>query len=77
MSDAWVRTGVRWTFRPSGRRDRGAARVGLAEREAALARAPLFADLPKRARRQLARVSGVSERGEAVTVVREPARSST
>jgi CRP/FNR family transcriptional regulator, cyclic AMP receptor protein len=76
MSDAWVRTGVRWTFRPSGRRDRGAARVGLAEREAALARAPLFADLPKRALRQLARVSGVSERGEGVTVVREGAAGS-
>jgi CRP/FNR family transcriptional regulator, cyclic AMP receptor protein len=76
MSDAWVRTGVRWTFRPTGRAGRGAARVGLAEREAALARAPLFAGLPKRPLRQLARASGVSDRGEGATVVREGAAGS-
>lgn len=71
MSDSWVRTKVRWNFRPTGRKTSRAARVGLEEREAALSRAPLFAALPKRHLRQLARVSGVMNRGEGTTVVKE------
>ena len=76
MSDRWVGTGVRWTFRPTGRGESRAAQVGLQEREAALARAPLFAALPKRHRRQLARVSGVMHRDEDSTVVNQGAAGS-
>lgn len=76
MSDRWVGTGVRWTFRPTGRGESRAARVGLQEREAALARAPLFAALPKRHLRQLARVSGVMHRDEGSPVVKEGAAGS-
>jgi CRP/FNR family cyclic AMP-dependent transcriptional regulator len=76
VSDRWVGTGVRWTFRPTGRGESRAARVGLQEREAALARAPLFAALPKRHLRQLARVSGVMHRDEGSTVVNEGAAGS-
>ena len=76
MSDSWVRTGVRWRFRPTGRGESRAARVALEEREAALARAPLFAALPKRHLRQLARSSGVTERSEGTTVVKEGAAGS-
>jgi CRP/FNR family cyclic AMP-dependent transcriptional regulator len=76
VSDSWVRTKVRWTFRPTGREGGRAARVGLAEREAALARAPLFASLPKRALRRLAGVAGVTERRQGVTVVKEGAAGS-
>jgi CRP/FNR family cyclic AMP-dependent transcriptional regulator len=64
-----------WDFQPTGR-SRGAARRGLAEREAALARAPLFAGLPKRHLRTIARVAGVSEYGEGRTVVKQGAAGS-
>jgi CRP/FNR family transcriptional regulator, cyclic AMP receptor protein len=76
VSDRWVGTGVRWTFRPTGRGESRAAQVSLQEREAALARAPLFAALPKRHRRQLARVSGVMHRDEESTVVNQGAGGS-
>lgn len=76
MSDDWVRTGVRWTFRPTERGEGRVARVALKERQAALAQAPLFASLPKRHLRQLARGSGVMHRGEGVTVVKEGAAGS-
>jgi CRP/FNR family transcriptional regulator, cyclic AMP receptor protein len=76
VSDRWVGTGVRWTFRPTGRGESRAAQAGLQEREAALARAPLFAALPKRHLRQLARVSGVMHRDEGSTVVKEGAAGS-
>ena len=46
---------------------------GIAEREAALARVPLFADLSKRHLRELARVSGVADYGEGETVVQQDA----
>jgi CRP/FNR family cyclic AMP-dependent transcriptional regulator len=76
LSDTWVRTGVRWTFRPTGRGTGRAAQVALQEREAALARAPLFASLPKRQLRRLARVSGLMHRSEDSTVVKEGASGS-
>jgi CRP/FNR family transcriptional regulator, cyclic AMP receptor protein len=76
VSDSWVRTGVRWRFRPTDRGGRRAARIGVEERAAALSRAPLFAALPKRHLRQLARVSGVTERPEGATVVKEGASGS-
>jgi CRP/FNR family transcriptional regulator, cyclic AMP receptor protein len=76
MSDSWVRTEVRWRFRPTGRDESRAAEVGLAERQEALTAAPLFAALPKRHLRDLARVSGVTERAEGATVVKEGAAGS-
>jgi CRP/FNR family cyclic AMP-dependent transcriptional regulator len=76
MSEPWVRTSVRWRFRPTGRAESRAARVGLEEREAALARAPLFAALPMRHLRRLARSSGVMHRDTGSTVVKEGAAGS-
>jgi CRP-like cAMP-binding protein len=71
MSEDWVRPGVSWTHRPTQRRGRRAVRVGVQEREEALQRAPLFAGLPKRHLRALARVSGVAEYGDGALVVKE------
>lgn len=48
----------------------------LAEREEALRRAPLFAGLSARQLRRLARVSGISDRREGTTVVKEGAAGS-
>jgi CRP/FNR family transcriptional regulator, cyclic AMP receptor protein len=76
MSEPWVRTSVRWRFRPTGRPESRAAKVGLEEREAALAQAPLFAALPKRHLRRLARSSGVLHRDEGSAVVKEGAAGS-
>jgi CRP/FNR family cyclic AMP-dependent transcriptional regulator len=75
MSDRWVDTNVRWSFRPTERRG-AAGRIGLEERQAALAKAPLFASIPKRHLRQLARSSGVMHRDEGSTVVKEGASGS-
>ncbi|HEX2025376.1 MAG TPA: cyclic nucleotide-binding domain-containing protein [Actinomycetota bacterium] len=76
MSDPWVKTGVRWRFRPTGRGGSRAAELGLNERQDALSVAPLFAALSKRHLRDLARVSGVTERPEGATVVKEGASGS-
>jgi CRP/FNR family transcriptional regulator, cyclic AMP receptor protein len=76
MSDRWVKTDVRWRFRPTGRGGSRAAELGMAERQEALTAAPLFAALPKRHVRDLARVSGVTERSEGATVVKEGASGS-
>jgi CRP/FNR family transcriptional regulator, cyclic AMP receptor protein len=76
MRDRWVETKVRWSFRPTARRGGQAGRVALDERAAALARAPLFEEMPKRALRRLARVAGVTDRREGATVVNEGASGS-
>ena len=60
-------------FRPTARRGGDVVKRGIGEREAALARVPLFAELPKRHLRELARASGVSELAEGETVVRQDA----
>lgn len=69
--DEWVRTGVRWEHRPTGRGRRSAARAGIAVREEALAGAPLFAGLSKRQLRAVARISGIVDHPEGATVVKE------
>ena len=71
MSEDWLHTGVSWSHRPTQRQGRKALRVGVQEREEALQRAPLFAGLPKRHLRALARVSGVAEYGDGQLVVTE------
>jgi CRP/FNR family cyclic AMP-dependent transcriptional regulator len=70
--DEWVRTGVRWEHRPTGR-GRRSARAGIAERERALAGAPLFAGLSRRQLRDVARISGIVSRQEGATLVQEGA----
>jgi CRP/FNR family transcriptional regulator, cyclic AMP receptor protein len=67
----WVRTGVGWDHVPTGRGSKRVARAGVAEREEALQQAPLFAGLPRRHVRALARVSGVAEYGDGMQVVKE------
>ena len=69
--DAWVRSGVRWEHRPTGRGGRSVVRAGVAERERALAGAPLFAGLSKRQLRNVARASGVAGYPEDAQVVEE------
>jgi CRP/FNR family transcriptional regulator, cyclic AMP receptor protein len=71
MTGDWIQTGVRWSHRPTQRGSKRAARAGVAEREDALRRAPLFADLPRRHLRSLARVSGVAEFDQGALVVKE------
>jgi CRP/FNR family transcriptional regulator, cyclic AMP receptor protein len=71
MSEEWLHGEVGWTHRPTQHRGRKAVRVGVQEREKALQRAPLFAGLPKRHLRALARVSGVAEYGDGALVVKE------
>lgn len=71
--DEWVRTGVRWEHRPTGRGGRDIRRAGVAERERALAGAPLFAGLSKRQLRDVAKQSGVATYPEGTVVVKEGA----
>jgi CRP-like cAMP-binding protein len=71
MTGDWLQTGVRWSHRPTQRGSQRAARAGVAQREEALRRAPLFADLPRRHLRALARVSGVAEFDQGAIVVKE------
>jgi CRP/FNR family cyclic AMP-dependent transcriptional regulator len=71
MSEDWLHGEVGWTHTPTQRRGRKAVRVGAQEREEALKQAPLFAGLPKRHLRALARVSGVAEYGDGQLVVKE------
>jgi CRP/FNR family transcriptional regulator, cyclic AMP receptor protein len=69
--DQWVRTGVRWEHRPTGRGGRAIVKAGIAEREEALAGAPLFAGLSRRQLRDLARTSGVATYPEGTLIVKE------
>jgi CRP/FNR family transcriptional regulator, cyclic AMP receptor protein len=69
----WVRTGVRWEHRPTARGGRAIVRAGIAERERALAEAPLFAGLSRRQLRDVARSSGVATYPEGTLVVKEGA----
>ncbi|MDQ4005911.1 MAG: cyclic nucleotide-binding domain-containing protein [Actinomycetota bacterium] len=62
-----------WQHAPSARGARSVVKRGIAEREAALATIPLFADLSKRHIRELARACGVAEYGEGETVVKQDA----
>jgi CRP/FNR family cyclic AMP-dependent transcriptional regulator len=71
MTGDWLQTGVRWTHRPTQRGSTRAARAGVAQREEALRRAPLFAGLPRRHLRALAKVSGVAEFDQGALVVKE------
>lgn len=71
--DEWVRTGVRWEHRPTGRPGRSTVRAGIAERERALAATPLFAGLSKRQVRELARNSGVATYPAGESIVKEGA----
>jgi CRP/FNR family transcriptional regulator, cyclic AMP receptor protein len=70
--DEWVRTGVGWEHRPTGR-GRRSARAGIGERERALVGAPLFAGLSRRQLRDVARISGIVGRPEGATLVQEGA----
>jgi CRP-like cAMP-binding protein len=63
----------RWQHAPTARRGGDVRKRGIAEREAALASVPLFADLPKKHLRELARASGVSEYADGETVVKQGA----
>ena len=76
MAESWTGPRVQWLHRPSERGGRGVARRGVAERERALARAPLFAGLSGRDRRAIAKVSGLVRYREGTPVVREDARGS-
>ncbi len=74
MAESWTGPRVQWIHRPTERGGRGVARRGVAERERALARAPLFAGLPARERRAVARASGLVRYREDTEVVKEGAR---
>ena len=63
----------RWQHAPSARGGRSVVKRGVAEREAALGRIPLFAELPKRYVRELARACGVADYDEGETVVKQDA----
>jgi CRP-like cAMP-binding protein len=76
MGGDWVRAGVRWTHGPTDRRSARAARAGVAERERALQHAPLFAGLPKRHLRSIARATGVADYDRDEVVVKEGVRGS-
>ncbi len=76
MAESWTGPRVQWIHRPTDRGGRGAARRGVAERERALARAPLFAGLSGRNRRAIAKVSGIVRYREDTPVVKEDASGS-
>lgn len=76
MSESWTGSRIGWGHRPTARGGRKTARAGMAEREAALARAPLFAGLSRKHLRQIARISGQAEYSEGATVVKEGAAGS-
>jgi CRP/FNR family transcriptional regulator, cyclic AMP receptor protein len=71
MREDWLRSGVRWTHRPTDRARGRAARAGVADRERALQQAPLFAGLPRRHLRAIARATGVAEYEAGEVVVKE------
>jgi CRP/FNR family cyclic AMP-dependent transcriptional regulator len=73
---SWVKTGVRWEFRPTERGGRRVVAAGIGERERALAKVPLFAGLSKRHRRRIAKESGVATYDEGATVVKQGAAGS-
>lgn len=67
----------RWPYAPPGRRGRRrASPAGLAHVEEALRGAPLFADIPKRHLRSIARVTRLSSHPAGRTIVHEGADGS-
>jgi CRP/FNR family cyclic AMP-dependent transcriptional regulator len=64
-----------WPYRPK-RRAGGARSAGLGEREEALSAVPLFAGLPKRGLRALARISALADKPKGAEVVKEGAKGS-
>lgn len=76
MAETWTGPRVQWLHRPTERGGRGVVRRGVAERERALGRAPLFAGLSNRDRRAVARVSGIVRYREGTPVVKEGASGS-
>jgi CRP-like cAMP-binding protein len=60
-----------WPYSPVPRGPRQISAEERARRVAALGQAPLFASLPKRHLRSIARLTGVSEYDQGATVVRE------
>ena len=76
MAESWTGPRVQWLHRPTERGGRGVLRRGVAERERALARAPLFAGLSGRDRRAIAKITGLVRYREGTPVVREGARGS-
>jgi CRP/FNR family cyclic AMP-dependent transcriptional regulator len=76
MAESWTGPRVQWGHRPTARGGRGEARQGIAERERALAQAPLFAGLSGRQLRAVAKVSGIVHHEEGDTVVKEGAGGS-
>jgi CRP-like cAMP-binding protein len=76
MKDDWLRSGVRWTHRPTDRTGGRAARAGVAERERALQQAPLFAGLSRRHLRAVAKATGVADYDEGEVVVKEGVKGS-
>jgi CRP/FNR family cyclic AMP-dependent transcriptional regulator len=73
MPESWTGPRVQWRHRPADRGGRKVVRRGIAERERALGRAPLFAGLSRRHLRAVARVSGIVHHDEGDTVVKEGA----
>jgi CRP/FNR family transcriptional regulator, cyclic AMP receptor protein len=76
VPESWTGPRVQWLHRPTERGGRGVRRRGIAERERALARAPLFAGLSGRARTAIAKVSGIVRYREGTPVVKEGASGS-
>ncbi|MGH2675453.1 MAG: cyclic nucleotide-binding domain-containing protein [Actinomycetota bacterium] len=76
MAESWTGPRVQWVHRPTDRRGRAVVRRGIAERERALARAPLFAGLSSRDRRAIARAAGIVRYREDTPVVKEGASGS-
>ena len=76
MAESWTGPRVQWEHRPTDRRGRAIVRRGIAERERALARAPLFAGLSSRDRRAIAKATGIVRYREGTTVVKEGASGS-
>jgi CRP/FNR family transcriptional regulator, cyclic AMP receptor protein len=75
MTD-WGYFATGWPYEPRPAGAPGVSAEELRLREAALAQAPLFADLPKRHLRAIAKSTGVSGYGAGETVVEESAPGS-
>lgn len=73
---SWTGPRISWRHKPTGRGGRRILGERLAEREEALRWAPLFAGLPARQLRRLARASGITDRRRGATVVKEGASGS-
>jgi CRP/FNR family cyclic AMP-dependent transcriptional regulator len=66
-----VAFGHGWPYKPTPPRSRRLSGEELARREQALARAPLFSNLPRRHLRALAKITGVRSYDQGATIVRE------